>query len=176
MTQRNRTEAYDLSLFDTRPLTVEVGGEPASKPSRKQQRRSNVIELPQGELERNRRTHPLSLRAVAVAGCLAVVLGVVSCVVYNQVQLNELTSQIAAVQTQLSEAQSVEVQLQMEASSNMTLTDVEAYAKDQLNMRKTGKNQVTYITLNEGDQGTVVQPNGGSVLDQIWSFFQNLLP
>ena len=111
MTQRNRTEAYDLSLFDTRPLTVEVGGEPASKPSRKQQRRSNVIELPQGELERNRRTHPLSLRAVAVAGCLAVVLGVVSCVVYNQVQLNELTSQIASVQTQLSEAQSVEVQL-----------------------------------------------------------------
>ena len=99
----------------------------------------------------------------------------VSCVVYNQVQLNELTSQIASVQTQLSEAQSVEVQLQMEASSNMTLTDVEAYAKDQLNMRKTGKNQVTYITLNEGDQGTVVQPNGGSVLDRIWSFFQNLL-
>ena len=76
---------------------------------------------------------------MAVAGCLAVVLGVVSCVVYNQVQLNELTSQIASVQTQLSEAQSVEVQLQMEASSNMTLTDVEAYAKDQLNMRKTGK-------------------------------------
>ena len=64
MALRNRTEAYDLSFFESRPLRVEVGGQPAEKPSKKQQNRNNVIELPKKELERNRRRHPHSLRAV----------------------------------------------------------------------------------------------------------------
>ena len=94
----------------------------------------------------------------------------------NQVQLNELTTKITAAQQTLDETESVHTQLQMQANASMTLNDVEQYAKDQLDMRKTGKNQVTYITLTEGDQGNVVQPGGEeSILDKLWGFFQSLL-
>ena len=58
----------------------------------------------------------------------------------------------------------------------MTLSDVEQFAQDRLDMHKVGKNQVTYITLTEGDQGTVVQSAGEeSLLDKIWGFLQGLL-
>lgn len=176
MALRNRTEAYDLSLFETRPLTVEVGGLPKEKPSPKTQRRNNVIELPQKELDQNRRKHPFSLKTVAVVATMALMLTIVGSIVFNQVQLNELTTQIAAAQTQLAEQESVHTQMQMEANANMTLSDVEQYAKEYLDMSKIGKSQVTYITLTEGDQGNVVQDSGGeSLLDQILSFFQGLL-
>ena len=176
MALRNRTEAYDLSFFESRPLRVEVGGQPAEKPSKKQQNRNNVIELPKKELERNRRRHPHSLRAVGVVCVLTLMLTIIGSVVFNQVQLNELTTQITQAEAQLSHAESTHTQLQMRASSSMTLSDVEEFASEQLGMGKIGKNQVTYITLTEGDQGSVVQPGGsGSLLDQIWAFFQGLV-
>lgn len=176
MALRNRTEAYDLSLFETRPLKVEVGGQPAEKPAQRQKRRNNVIELPEKDLKKNRRAHPHSLKMAAVIGTCTLMLATVGCVVMNQVQLNELTSQITAAQQTLDETESVHTQLQMQANASMTLNDVEQYAKDQLDMRKTGKNQVTYITLTEGDQGNVVQPGGEeSILDKLWGFFQSLL-
>ncbi len=176
MALRNRTEAYDLSLFETRPLTVEVGGQTKAKPAQKQQRRNNIIELPQDQVEKNRRRGLQPLRAVAVVFTLALMLTIVGSVVFNQVQLNELTTQIASAQQQLAEQESVHTQLQMEANSAMTLSDVEAFAQDQLDMHKVGKNQVTYITLTEGDQGKVVQSAGEeSFLDKIWSFLEGLL-
>ena len=176
MSVRNRTEAYDLSLFDTHPLTGEVGGRPAPKPSQKKQPRSNVIELPQRELDKTRRTHSHYFKAVGVVMVLTLMLTIVGSVVFNQVQLNELTTQISQAEKDLAEQQSVHTQLQMKANSNMTLSDVEAYAQEELGMKKTGKSQVTYITLTEGDQGTVVQPGGEeSLLDRVWSFLQGLL-
>ncbi len=107
---------------------------------------------------------------------LTLMLTIIGSVVFNQVQLNELTTQITQAEAQLSHAESTHTQLQMRASSSMTLSDVEEFASEQLGMGKIGKNQVTYITLTEGDQGSVVQPGGsGSLLDQIWAFFQGLL-
>lgn len=176
MALRNQTEAYDLSLFETRPLTVEVGGQTRAKPAQKQQRRNNIIELPQDQVEKNRRKALHPLRALAVAFTLGLMLTIVGSVVFNQVQLNELTTQIASAEQQLAEQQSVHTQLQMEANSSMTLSDVEKFVQDQLDMHKVGKNQVTYITLTEGDQGTVVRSAGEeSWLDQIWSFLQGLV-
>ena len=139
MALRNRTEAYDLSFFESRPLRVEVGGQPAEKPSKKQQNRNNVIELPKKELERNRRRHPHSLRAVGVVCVLTLMLTIIGSVVFNQVQLNELTTQITQAEAQLSHAESTHTQLQMRASSSMTLSDVEEFASEQLGMGKIGK-------------------------------------
>lgn len=176
MALRNRTEAYDLSLFETRPLTVEVGGQTQAKPAQKQQRRNNIIELPQQQTQKRHRRGLQPLRAMAVVFTLGLMLTIVGSVVFNQVQLNELTTQIASAQQELAEQQSVHTQLQMEANSSMTLSDVEQFAQDQLDMHKVGKNQVTYITLTEGDQGTVVQSAGEeSLLDKIWGFLQELL-
>ena len=57
-------------------------------------------------------------------------------VVYNQVQLTELTDQINTTTQQLEEAQSTEIQLNMEASQKMNGAAVEEYATNELGMSK----------------------------------------
>ena len=43
-------------------------------------------------------------------------------------------------------------------------------------MQKAEKDQVEYISMAQEDQGTVLQDAGGQgILEQIWSWFQQLL-
>ena len=94
----------------------------------------------------------------------------VTLVVYNQVQLTELTDQINTTTQQLEEAESLEVQLNMEASQQMNGSQVEEYATQELGMKKVVSDQVTYVNVAEEDQGAVVrQARGGSFLDKLWS-------
>ena len=94
----------------------------------------------------------------------------VTLVVYNQVQLTELTDQINTTTQQLEEAESLEVQLNMEASQQMNGSQVEEYATQELGMKKVVSDQVTYVNVAEEDQGAVVrQASGGSFLDKLWS-------
>ena len=52
----NLSEAYDFSLFEDRigQSTAPIG-EPGSREQRQEQKRENVIELPQKELDKNRK-------------------------------------------------------------------------------------------------------------------------
>ena len=98
------------------------------------------------------------------------IFSTVTLVVYNQVQLTELTDQINTTTQQLEEAESLEVQLNMEASQQMNGSQVEEYATQELGMKKVVSDQVTYVNVAEEDQGAVVrQASGGSFLDKLWS-------
>lgn len=102
--------------------------------------------------------------------CFGVIFSTVTLVVYNQVQLTELTDQINTTTQQLEEAESLEVQLNMEASQQMNGSQVEEYATQELGMKKVVSDQVTYVNVAEEDQGAVVrQASGGSFLDKLWS-------
>ena len=73
------------------------------------------------------------------------------------------------LQTQLEEAQSLEVQLNMQAAQLMTDAQVENYAVQQLGMGKLAGSQVVYMHVAQQDKGRVVQEiEGGSWLDKIW--------
>ena len=90
-------------------------------------------------------------------------------VVYNQVQLTELTEQINTTTKQLEEAQSLEIQLNMEASQKMNGAAVEEYAKKELGMGKVSSGQVTYVDSAQEDQGTVVRETADSSWwEQLW--------
>ena len=164
----NRSEAYDFSLFEERydntaPLR---GPQKGSQP--KKDVRQNVVELPERELKKNARPQRHPFRAMAATACFAVIFATVVSVVYSQVQLTELTEQINTAATQLEEAQSLEIQLNMKAAREMNGSQVEEYAVNQLGMSKITGTQVTYVNVAQEDEGTVVQDvDGGSVLDQI---------
>ena len=161
--EKDRSEAYDLSLFEPKRQELPASGQ-----------KNNVIKLTQEQLDKSRRVKIQPLHALATFLSMAVVVGIVGSVVYGQAQLNELTDQINTAQAELSEAQSTYTQLKMKSDSRLSLDTVEEYAKDTLGMRRISQEQVVCISLSSGDKGEVLQEDG-SVLGSLWTWIQNLL-
>ena len=164
----NLSEAYDFSLFEDRigQSTAPIG-EPGSREQRQEQKRENVIELPQKELDKNRQPKRHPFRMIAATLCFTVIFATVVSIVYSQVQLTELTEEINIATQQLQEEQSLEVQMSMQASQKMNGAQVEEYAKKELGMSKISEGQVSYVNVVQQDKGTVLQDtDGGSWFDK----------
>ena len=114
-----------------------------------------------------------------LAGFLTVLLGmlaIVTMMILNQVQLNELTTSINQAEKALDEQQSIYVQLQMTAQDGKSMTDMEKYAEQALGMKPISEGQITYITLNDSDSGEVLHDAGqGNWWDQVVRFLSGLL-
>ena len=142
---------YNFERFSPREVVAEVKEEP------KAEKVTNIIELPGQLLRQSRRKRVKPLRAVATAVGVLLVCGVLGTVIHGQVQLTELNEEILEASAQLSEAQSVELQLQYAADQNMSTAQLEEYASEQLGMQKINPGQITYIGLADGNTGTVVR-------------------
>lgn len=142
---------YNFERFSPREVVAEVKEEP------KAEKVTNIIELPGQLLRQSRRKRVKPLRAVATALGVLLVCGVLGTVIHGQVQLTELNEEILEATAQLSEAQSVELQLQYAADQNMSTAQLEEYASEQLGMQKINPGQITYIGLADGNTGTVVR-------------------
>lgn len=168
----NRSEAYDYSYFEDISSNTVIDDYAYQQPQIEQEPRENVVELPQ------RRERPESKpkhwrRRLEMAKYLAVILlvgGISAAAVYSEVQLTEITEEINEVKNQLEEAESLEVQLTMQAAQRMSDAQVEAYAVDQLGMGKLSGSQVVYLHVAQQDRGTVVQEAGeSSWLDKVFA-------
>ncbi len=142
---------YNFERFSPREVVAEVKEEP------KAEKVTNIIELPGQLLRQSRRKRVKPLRAVATAVGVLMICGVLGTVIHGQVQLTELNEEILTATAQLSEAQSVELQLQYAADQNMSTAQLEEYASEQLGMQKINPGQITYIGLADGNTGTVVR-------------------
>ena len=142
---------YNFERFSPREVVAEVKEEP------KAEKVTNIIELPGQLLRQSRRKRVKPLRAVATAVGVLMICGVLGTVIHGQVQLTELNEEILEATAQLSEEQSVELQLQYAADQNMSTAQLEEYASEQLGMQKINPGQITYIGLADGNTGTVVR-------------------
>ncbi len=163
MAKENRSEAYDLSLFEPKRLE-------------KPRQNDNILELPQEKLQKNSKNKVRPVRAVAVFATLAIMLGVVTSMVYSQVQLTELTAELNTTTKQLNESQSVYTQLKMKSDSQLSLNSIENFAKDKLGMRKLEQNQMEFVSLSQGDKGQVIQSNQGeNWWSSVWHSIEKML-
>ena len=148
----------------------------AAAPQLQEQKKNNVVELPQKELQKSRRHRVRPLRAVARIVCVLGICLVLANIVYGQVQLTELNDQIREATAQLEEARSVELQLQYTADRGMSAAELEAYAVSHLGMQKINPGQITYIEMADGNGGSVVQDvAAGPWYVQIWNAVLELL-
>ena len=177
-------EAYDFSLFEEHGAQEAVNSgsprwdntQPLEEPRRESREKpeENVVELPQREQRQGKKPRRHPLRTMAAVLACGLVFSTVTMVIYNQVQLTELTEEINQTTQQLQEAESLEIQLNMEASQKMDGTAVEDYAQNQLGMSKIVSGQVTYVDSVQEDQGTVVrEAGGGSLWEKLWSVIQS---
>lgn len=183
---RFSSEAYDFSLFEERETVAESASlqdaprwdntQPELEPEKEQRQesRENVVELPEKELKKNARPRLRPFQRMVATLFFGLVFTTVVTMVYNQVQLTELTDKINTTTKQLEQAESLEIQLNMAASQMMNGAAVEEYAQKELGMGKITSGQVTYVDMAADDQGTVVrEASGGSWLDQLWSTIQS---
>lgn len=144
----NRNAAYDLSLF-----------EPKRQEQVEKVKKNNIIEIPQKQLEKNSRPKRNPIKVLASFLFIAILGSIVGTMIYGQVQLTELTEEINTASKELAESQSVYTQMKTKMDSQLSVTAVETYAAEELDMRKIEQNQVKYISLSEGDEAVVMQDN-----------------
>ena len=109
MTDYNRSEAYDLSLFT----------EPAIEPTPEPQRRQQPVRQPKPKQAPHSRTAPsASLRRVLGIFAVSIMLiGLFGGIIAMRISLESLTSEAATLRNKISVAESENVRLTMQLST-----------------------------------------------------------
>ncbi len=116
-----------------------------SQPERKRQVTPTPLIQKSGRKKSNY-IHPVQI--IALMATFVFVLVFMIC---SLVQLNEVGSEITAVQKDLRVAQSETVRLNAKLESQMSLQNIASYAEKNLGLTKMGSNQVNYISVSQGN-------------------------
>ena len=127
MADYNRSEAYDISLYNM----------PALKPAYEPEREVKRPERKPQSAERIRKESVASaLRAVKLFMVSAVLLLLFGSVLFSKISLVRLEKDATEWQQKLSEAQSENTRLVMQLNSAVSIEKVDAYAASVLGMHK----------------------------------------
>ena len=146
MANYNDGLAFDLDIFDD----AKNGYVPELK-SEKKLKLPRLLE-PKRETEaqieaRARAGRFAALKAVAFAFLALMILG---SVIYGQVALTNLESELSRQKSELKIAKSEYVRLSTEVNSMLSMSNVEEYARDKLGMVKQENCQIYYYDITEG--------------------------
>ena len=131
MSLKNSNVAYDLSLFEEQKI-----------------RKSNVLEISRMKIiKRKRKIEKISFRAKVISFA-AFCLFSVGSIIFNQVQLTELTDKIRLKNQELKEKTSLYTQMEVKRNKNFSTDKIENLAKD-LDMQKADSSQIEYIDLHK---------------------------
>lgn len=152
--------AYDFDRF---------GGESAQAAENK------VVQLPVENRKESKNHGDVSAKTVIKwMSVFAIAFVMFGSLIYNQLTLNELNTDIRQASTQLERSRSEYIQLEMAVASRLKLEDVERYAVDVLGMQKMQNNQLVYIRTNEEDKIVAHDDSGNTVWGKIESWFSDL--
>lgn len=153
----NRSEAYDLSLFEPRQAKLV-----ALTPNKKLQK-----------MERRRARVQAVLNAVFTTLAAGAIVTVLTLLVTTQVQLTEINSSINTQQSRLDELKSEQTRLEAELAQKLSAQSVDEYAQ-QKGMTAVEGSQIHYITR---DNTVEEEPAEGpanwweALLDSLSNFF-----
>lgn len=166
----NQSSAYDFALFEP---NRSVG------PEREPQRKSNVIELPKEQLQKNRKAKLRLGKIIPAFMAFLIIAGITGTYVNGQLQLSELSNQMGEAQKILHEQQNQYAQMKIKSDSSLSMEAVEKYSTQKLGMQRTTSDQVTTVQLTKGDKSQVVQKpakSGGlDWLEHAWETVKSFL-
>ncbi len=152
MAEYNRSEALELAFYNMPALKP---GEPAYEPVRKPEPRS----LNAGE---NRKGRKLSVGQTLKIFAVAITLfGLFVSILFSRISLAMLEKEAGKIETDISEAKSENVRLQMAFNSSVSREKVEDFAVNVLGMQKVERYQIHYFENRDGDE--VVIADGKTV-------------
>ena len=106
---------------------------------------------------------------VILASAMAIVISVV--MIYSQVVLTELTSEVSFYENQLTELDTEYVRLQSELEATTSIKTLEEAAETKLGLTKIDSSQVEYVSLTGSDEITVARTGGKYLVKEYWDSF-----
>lgn len=154
MSDFNRSEAYDLSLFDMPVIrssaAPQIEKRPAPKPAKvktpAQVRRESVSSV---------------LRALKLFIVSATLMLLFGAVLFSKINLVLIENEKTEFEAKMSEARSENTRLVMQLNSSASIEKVDAYAVSVLGMHKLERYQIHYFENKDGDK--VVMAHGRAV-------------
>ncbi len=143
MTLGERNTAYDISIFEERKHIAE--------------RKNNILELPEKNSKLNKKNKSNMMDVLFTALTFSFGVAIVGTILFNQVQLTEITDKTNKVEKQLEESKSENTQLQMKVKEKFSPEKVTYHAKNDLSMEQTNPSQVEYFSLSSGDKAEIIQ-------------------
>lgn len=154
MSRTHGNTAYDLSRFEPKE-------ERSHQPKRRRKPKYRLRQdLP---------------RVIAMLMVMTVAIGIFGYMLYSRVQIAELSNQISAAKSELSEAESEYDYLNMQVQSKTSLANVEEYARNELGMKKLDNYQVEYITIKDEAPAEVESEQDDSFWGSIMRAVQDFL-
>ena len=89
------------------------------------------------------------MRAVIIIGVAVISLAMIALSLHSFALKNELTRQIQSTQTDIANANSENISLQSQLDALVSISTIDKYAVEQLNMTKVKSNQIKYISVEE---------------------------
>lgn len=152
MADYNRSEAYDLSLYNMPALKPKYV--PERETVRPQQKPKTAAQIRKSSVAS-------ALRAVKLFFVSAVLLVLFGSVLLSKISLVRLEQEATGLEQKISEAQSENTRLVMQLNSAVSLEKVDAYAVSVLGMNRLERYQIHYFENRDGDE--IVMAGGKEV-------------
>ena len=162
MADYNRSEAYDLSLYDM-PV-IKSNAAPQLQPELPERRRQNAPQRDNGKSVVQLRKSSVSsaLRALKIFMISAVLAVLCVSILFSKISLILIENEAANVETKLSEARSENTRLVMQLNSIASIEKVDEYAVSVLGMHQLERYQIHYFENSDGDKVAVA---GGKTVE-----------
>lgn len=147
--------AYDLSMYES---LLEQKPERQQKP----QQQAKTVKL------KNKKAFKTALSVLSIAVVVSMIIGII----YTNSQITEITTNISAVQKEITELESEKAYLDFTLESRMSLNEIEDYAVNVLGMVKMDSTQVEYIEIESENK---VEFSGDNLGDRIEEAVQPVL-
>lgn len=120
-------------------------------------------------IKNRRKTKVIAPVKVILASAMAIVISIV--MIYSQVVLTELTSEVSFYENQLTELNTEYVRLQGELEATTSIKTLEEAAETKLGLAKIDSSQVEYVNLTGDDAISVTRTGGKYLIKQYWDNF-----
>ncbi|MBQ5328785.1 MAG: cell division protein FtsL [Oscillospiraceae bacterium] len=120
-------------------------------------------------IKNRRKTKVIAPVKVILASAMAIVISIV--MIYSQVVLTELTSEVSFYENQLTELNTEYVRLQGELEATTSIKTLEEAAETKLGLAKIDSSQVEYVNLTGDDAISVARTGGKYLVKQYWDNF-----
>ncbi len=159
MADYNRSEAYDISLYDLPVMKNSTAPRIDNRPEQKPQQ----AKKPKSEAQIRKESAASVLRALKIFAVSVTLLLLFGAVLFSKISLIKLEKDLAEIETKISDVQSENTRLMMQLSSDASIEKVDAYAVSVLGMSKLERYQIHYF--DNGDVDKVVVADGKAVED-----------
>ena len=124
-------------------------------------------------IKNHRKAKVIAPIKVILASALAIAVSVI--MIYSQVVLTELTSEVSFYENQLTELNTEYVRLQGELEATTSIKTLEEAAETKLGLAKIDSSQVEYVNLTGADEISVARTGGKYLIKEYWDNFMDFL-